>query len=146
MVKTILGSVLENGEIEVPVAYGGYMIDPITNNPIPNVRIYTVKVLLDFAEKPPKQFANSQPNDTPMIWVDGNVTEVVDPLMPNVILPASMPGSISREGLKATVGNTSGTFYPVIKIKETELNPYLDLSILGEEIWGWYDAKVKLTN
>lgn len=144
MVKTILGGVLENSSIEVPIAIGGNTIDPANGNPIPNTRTYTVMALLDFVEKPPKQFANSQPNDSPMIWVDGNVTEVIDPLAPNVVLPAAMPDGISREGLKATIGNTTGIFYPVTRIRETELNPYLDLSILGEEIWGWFDAKAKL--
>jgi hypothetical protein len=145
MVKTILGGVLENSSIKVPVAYGGYVIDPVNGNPIPNTRLYTVLALLDFVEKPPKQFASSQPNDSPMIWVDGNVTEVIDQLMPDVILPAAMPDGMARNGFKATIGNVTGIFYPVIKIKETELDPYLDLSILGEEIWGWFDAKAKLT-
>jgi hypothetical protein len=144
MVKTILGGVLENSEIDVPIAVGGHTIDPTNGNPIPNVRVYKVYALLDFVEKPPKQFANSQPNDSPMYWVDGNVTQVVDPLAPNVSLPAAVPDGASTEGLSATIGNRRGTFYPVTRIKETELDPYLDLSILGEEIWGWFDAKAQL--
>jgi hypothetical protein len=145
MVKTIIGGVLENGEIDVPVAYGGHTIDPINGNPMPNVRNYLVRVLLDFPDKVPKQFANSQPRDTPLQWCEGNVTEVVDPLMPNVYIPPAMPIDISREGFKAKIGNTEGLFYPVIKVKETELDPYLDLDILGEEIWGWYDIKAKVS-
>lgn len=79
-----------------------------------------------------------------MYWVEGNVSEVLDPLTPSVLLPPAMLDGVTREGLNAKIGNTEGIFYPIVRIKETELNPYLDLNILGEEIWGWFDVKTKV--
>ncbi len=137
---TIIGSVLQNTEITAPVATGGSTPDPTSGNPIPNVRNYTVYAYLKFLDKPPKQVAATQPSDTPYQFVSGYVTSVVDPMMPNVPLPSALPGGIAIEGVKAVIGDRSGTFYPVTRIYDTALDPYLDREILGEKIWGWFDV------
>jgi hypothetical protein len=141
---TIIGSVLQNSEIQVPIATGGYTVDPQNNNPVPNSRDYVVSAYLKFKDKPPKQLMESQPLDTPCQWVEGYVTSVVDPLSPGVLLPSALPDGVLTPGLQAAIGDTVGVFYPVIRIYDTALDPYLDREILGEKIWGWFDVKSSL--
>ena len=139
---TILGSVLQNALLTVPVAIGGSSIDPINGNPVPTVRNYTVSAYLKFVAKPPKQIAATQPADTPYLWVEGYIASVVDPLLPNVPLPSALPDRVATEGVAATIGDRSGIFYPIDRIYDTALNPYLDREILGEKIWGWFDVAI----
>jgi hypothetical protein len=138
---TIIGSVLQNAVIQAGVASGTFTVDPDNGNPVPSLRLYTVSAYLKFKEKPPKQFENSQPIDTPLTWVEGYITSVVDPLSPTVPLPSAMPDSLGSEGLPILLGDKAGTFYPISRIYDTALDPYLDREILGEKIWGWFDAK-----
>lgn len=137
---TILGSVLQNSKLTAPVAVGGSIPDPENGNPIPNVRNYAVYAYLKFLEKPPKHIAATQPADTPYQFVSGYVTSVVDPLMPDAPLPSALPSGIAVEGLSAAIGDQTGTFYPIARIHDTALDPYLDREILGEKIWGWFDV------
>lgn len=139
---TILGSVLQNTELTVPVSVGGLSIDPINGNPIPNIRNYTVFAYLKFVDKPPKQLAATQPSDTPYYWVEGYVTSTIDPLAPNAPLPSALPSGIATDGVKAVIGDRAGTFYPIARIYDTALDPYLPREILGEKIWGWFDINV----
>jgi hypothetical protein len=140
-VVTIIGSVLQNTTIQAGVPTGVFTVDPENGNPVPSFRMYIISAYLKFKEKPPKQFENSQPTNTPLTWVEGYITSVVDPLSPSVPLPSALPDSLGTEGLMTSIGDKAGMFYPISRIYDTALDPYLDREILGEKIWGWFDVK-----
>ena len=120
---------------------GGFTTDPDNGNPIPITRNYQVYAYFKFGEKPPKQIAATQPSDTPYQWVSGYVVDVVDPLSPNVLLPPAMPDAIASEGIATRVGDITGIFYPVVRTPNAALETYVNPSVLGEQIWGWFDVK-----
>ena len=138
MVKTVLGGVLENAVCTVSIPVGGTTLDPDTGNRYPNTRALQVYVYFKDGQ-PPKQLQETQPKDTPMTWVDGYVSRVVDPLSPNVILPPAFPDT-SLTRIPCTIGNDKkGSFYPIDRYPNAALNKYVPLAVLGEQVWGWFD-------
>ena len=136
---TLIGSALENAICQVNVPIGGFTVDPDSGNPYPNTRSYDVHFYFKDGKQPQRQLAESQPKDTPMMWVEGYVTRVVDPLSPSVILPPSIPDT-SSNCFPCTIGNLVGSFYPLELYQNAAIKQYVDPSILGEQVWGWFDA------
>ncbi len=108
---------------------------------MPVIRSVEVHAFLKFNTQPPKQLINSQPSDTPMMWVEGRVTRLVDPLAPMVEFPPMLPERVP-EMVLADINGVKGRFYPIEQIPDKLLATYGVLDIVGEKIWGWFDAQV----
>lgn len=143
MTTTVLGQVpgLENGTFYIDIPTGTSTIDPETGNPKPNVRRVEVHSFLKCNGQPPKQLANSQPADTPCMWVEGRVTRLVDPLSPTIEFPPMLPERVP-EMVPADISGLKGRFYPIDQIPDKLLTAYGVRDIVGEKVWGWFDAAV----
>lgn len=136
---TLLGSILENAVCTVAVPTGGTTLDPETGNHYPNTRTLLVYLYFKDGSQPPKQLQESQPKDTPMSWVVGYVSRVVDPLSPTVTLPPAFPDT-NLTRIPCTIDNAQiGSFYPIDRYENASLNKYVPLAVLGEQVWGWFD-------
>ena len=144
MTTSVLGQVpgLENGTFYIDIPTGTSIIDPDTGNPHPNTRRIEVHAALKCDKKPPKQLIDSQPADTPMMWVEGRVTRLVDPLAPTLDFPPMMPEQVS-EMVKANISGLDGRFYLIEQIPDKLLTTYGVQDLVGEQIWGWFDAQLK---
>jgi hypothetical protein len=133
---------LENGTLTIDVPTGGSMVDPLTGNPVPVVHAMEVHVALKFNSQPPKQLANSQPpGDVPVQWIEGRVTRVVDPISPMLEFPPMLPERVP-EMIPADINGIKGRFYPIDQIPDKLLTTYGVFGIVGEKIWGWFDAQI----
>jgi hypothetical protein len=142
-VVTALGSALENAVCIVSVPTGGRTIDLETGNPYPNKRDFRVYLYLKYDKLPPKQLQESQPRDVPMMWVEGYVTRVIDPLDESIDLPPNFPSS-NLSQIPCTInGSTVGSFFPIPRIESGALHQYVDRSVLGQPIWGWFNSEVQ---
>jgi hypothetical protein len=137
--KTLLGQVLENATLYVDVPTTGHTIDSRTGNPVPNQRRLHVQAYLRVLDYPPKQFAQQQPGDKPMLWVEGYVSRVVDASNPSLWLPPELPDRVS-EMVRASVGGVAGRLYLIPQVPNAAVQKYVNSMVLGEAIWGWFDA------
>lgn len=138
---TLLGSILENALCKVEVPIGGVTIDPISGNPYPNTKTYEVYLYLKDGLKPPRQYAESQPRDVPMVWVEGWVTRVVDPTAPNVIFPAAIPDTNLTRLPCEIDNNKAGSLYLIDRYANAAVSRYVSQEVLGEQVWGWFNEE-----
>jgi hypothetical protein len=139
MVKTVIGEVLENATLSVAVGGSSYTTDPDTGNPVPITTDYQIRCYLKSNSKPPKELEQSQPKNTPLTWIDGSITEVINLANPSQKLPPIMPSG-TTEAITAVISGIHGTFYPIARVPSASQLLYIDQSIIGQKIWGWFDV------